>query len=234
MPGEPENPTRTSEAFAEEEEEQRFGQSPKGCKVEFSTTNDGRSVDGMRPRKYKTPAALSRACEAYFLSITREVKLTEWVDTGERTARGKAVCRERDVLGADGQPVYKTVYTSPPTVTGLCLALGISRDTWENYFDEDVYPGYADIVRRAKLRMEAYLEEALLSREKSVQGIIFNLQNNYGWREKREVELGEATRRAVRTEAMTMEEKLALIREAAADAGGIEGAGEGDEEPPGS
>ena len=33
---------------------------------------------------------------------------------------------------------------------------------------------------------------------------------------------------------MTMEEKLALIREAAADAGGIEAAGEGDEEPLGS
>ena len=210
------------------------GRCDDDAKRSFRRRSTEGAWDGMRPRKYKTPAALSRACEAYFLSITREVKLTEWVDTGERTARGKAVYRERDVLGADGQPVYKTVYTSPPTVTGLCLALGISRDTWENYFDEDMYPGYADIVRRAKLRMEAYLEEELLTREKNVQGLIFNLQNNYGWREKREVELGEATRRAVRTEAMTMEEKLALIREAAADAGGIEAAGEGDEEPLGS
>lgn len=179
-----------------------------------------------RPRKYKTPAALSRAVEAYFLSITREAKLTEWVDTGERTPRGKPVLAERDVLGADGQPVYRTVYTSPPTVTGLCLALGISRDTWENYAGDAAYSGYADVCRAAKLRLEAYLEEELLSREKGVQGIIFNLQNNYGWREKREVELGEATRRAVRTEAMTMEEKLALIRRASAAAEGLAGTGE--------
>lgn len=170
-----------------------------------------------RHKAYRTPSALSRAVEAYFLSITREVKLTEWVDTGERTAKGKAVYAERDVLGADGQPIYKTVYTSPPTVTGLCLALGISRGTWENYADSETYPGYADVVTAARLRLEAYLEEELLSREKGVQGIIFNLQNNYGWREKREVELGEATRRAVRTEAMTMEEKVALIRRAADD-----------------
>ena len=182
-----------------------------------------------RYKAYRTPAALSRAVTAYFTAITRKVRLTEWADTGERTAKGKPVYTEREVLDADGQPVYRTVYTSPPTVTGLCLALGISRDTWENYARDEAYPGYADVVRDARLRFEAYLEEELLSREKGVQGIIFNLQNNYGWREKRELELGEATRQAVRTQELTMEEKLALIRRAATD---IEDAGEGHEAAP--
>ena len=66
--------------------------------------------------------------------------------------------------------------------------------------------------------MEAYLEEQLLTREKNVQGLIFNLQNNYGWREKREVELGGETRRTVADSAqartLSIAEKMAVLREA--------------------
>lgn len=60
-------------------------------------------------------------------------------------------------------------------------------------------------------RIEAWLEEQLLTREKGVQGIIFNLQNNYGWRQKQEVELGDKTRKSIQTEGMSLQDKLAAI-----------------------
>ena len=55
------------------------------------------------------------------------------------------------------------------------------------------------------------LEQELLTREKGVQGIIFNLQNNYGWKQKQEVELGKDTRESMK-HAVTYHEKLALLR----------------------
>ena len=59
--------------------------------------------------------------------------------------------------------------------------------------------------------MEAYLEQELLTREKSVQGLIFNLQNNFGWKQKQEVELGRDTRESMK-HAATYHEKLAMLR----------------------
>ena len=176
-----------------------------------------------RPKIYKSAAEFGKAVKAYFDAITLVRAAKEWVDTGKRAINGRIIYEERVICGEDGNPIYRTVYLRPPTVTGLCLALGISRDTWENYFDAAKYPDYVEIAKAAKLRMEAYLEEQLITREKSLQGIIFNLQNNYGWRERKELEFGAETRKAVKTEAMTMEEKMELIRQAAKE---MEDAGE--------
>lgn len=85
-------------------------------------------------------------------------------------------------------------YVVPPSIAGLCLQLGIDRSTWQNYADPALHPELADVAAEARARIEAYLEQELLTREKGLQGIIFNLQNNYGWRQKQEVELGEKTR----------------------------------------
>lgn len=52
-----------------------------------------------------------------------------------------------------------------------------------------------------------------MTREKGLQGIIFNLQNNYGWRQKQEVELGEKTRSSMGAGEMRIADKLALLAE---------------------
>lgn len=149
-----------------------------------------------RPKKY-TRKGLEKAVEGYFASISRD-------------AGGEAWAAE---------------YKRPPTVGGLCLYLGIDRSTWQNYADRRLHPELQEITAYAKMRMETYLEEQLLTREKNVQGLIFNLQNNYGWREKREVELGGETREAVssgvQAQNMSIAEKMALLteqREALAEA----------------
>ena len=44
---------------------------------------------------------------------------------------------------------------------------------------------FFDIIKKAKLRVEEYLEKRLI-KDSSCTGIIFNLKNNYGWKDKQE------------------------------------------------
>ena len=156
-----------------------------------------------RPKKY-TKKGLEKAVEGYFASISRTVDARD--EDGE------------PMLNDAGEAIRVTQYVRPPSVGGLCLYLGIDRSTWQNYADRELHPEFQEITAYARMCMEAYLEEQLLTREKNVQGLIFNLQNNYGWREKREVELGGETRRTVagRTQAgpMSIADKMAVLREA--------------------
>ena len=156
-----------------------------------------------RPKKY-TKKGLEKAVEGYFASISRKVQVLD--------EDGEAVCNDA------GESIWVMEYVRPPTVSGLCLYLGIDRSTWQNYADRALHPELQEITAYAKLRLETYLEEQLLTREKNVQGLIFNLQNNYGWREKREVELGGETRQTMADSAQartrSISEKMAVLREA--------------------
>lgn len=155
-----------------------------------------------RPKKY-TKKSLQEAVDGYFSSISRTVTA--------RDEQGELMYNDA------GFEIKITQYIRPPSVGGLCLHLGIDRSTWQNYADTSLHPDLAGVVAQARMRMEAYLEEQLLTREKNVQGLIFNLQNNYGWREKREVELGGETRQTVaagaQAQSMSIAEKVALLEE---------------------
>lgn len=71
----------------------------------------------------------------------------------------------------------------PYTITGLALALDIDRDTLLNYEKKEEYFG---TIKRAKQKVEEQLEISLYGN--SVTGIIFNLKNNFGWKDKQEIE----------------------------------------------
>lgn len=168
-----------------------------------------------RPRKYGSAKALREAVNGYFNSIS----YTQVMMRGDEP-----------VLNDSGEPIKFLVYVRPPTVSGLCIYLGIDRSTWNNYCDGELHPEFSDITSGARLIMEAYLEEQLVVREKSTQGIQFNLENNFGWKKKREVDLGTETRASMtKMSAMTMDEKLAAIRAVALDFDMI--GGEGDDTP---
>lgn len=134
-----------------------------------------------KPKKY-TARTLARAVDAYFDSITREVEVTEQVDTGRRDRQGHRVFESRPVTNKLGQTVRVTEYLVPPSVRELCCSLGITRATWSNYADPDKHPELAGTVREACERMKAWNERELVTRPgKDVRGIIFNLQANYGY-----------------------------------------------------
>ena len=60
--------------------------------------------------------------------------------------------------------------------------------------------------------LEKELGQQLLIR-KDVKGIIFSLQNNYGYTERREVDFGPQASRALTASAVPMAEREALLRE---------------------
>ena len=180
-----------------------------------------------RPKKYKTNKALSREIDKYFDSISKTEELSEVYVTG-KDKKGKDILARRAVLNDNGEPIKNTRWLSPPTITGMCLFLGISRQTFDTYCKE---AEFLDTTTRARTRIENYLEQQLY-RDKGVNGIIFNLSNNFGWKDKKEIDLGKETRQGLAVQNMTMDEKMALIAEATRDfaaADNKEGCGNGDE-----
>lgn len=155
-----------------------------------------------RPRGY-TEKTLERAVNRYFRSITRKVTLTEQVPTGELDGKGHPICKAEPILNQLGKPTEVTEYIVPPTVADLCAALGVHRSTWNNYCDATQYPEFAEITETARERMKAWNEREMLTRPgKDVKGVIFNLQQNYGYGgEKHEMALGGGALEALLREA---------------------------------
>lgn len=139
-----------------------------------------------RPKKYSA-RTLTKAVDAYFDSITREVDVTELVDTGRRDGHGHPIFKPRPVTNKLGKQVRVTEYVVPPAVKDLCDSLGVNRSTWADYANPDKYPELAEIVQEAKERIKAWNERELVTRSgRDVKGIIFNLQANYGYGAKQE------------------------------------------------
>jgi hypothetical protein len=70
----------------------------------------------------------------------------------------------------------------PFSITGLAYSLGfVSR---QSFYDYENYPVFSDTVKKARLRIEMFYEEQLLS--KNTTGAIFALKN-FGWSDKQEI-----------------------------------------------
>lgn len=68
-----------------------------------------------------------------------------------------------------------------PTVTGLALALDLTRKGLIDYENKD-NPEFCNTVKKAKLRVEAHIEQRLF--HNNATGCIFNLKNNFDWVDK--------------------------------------------------
>lgn len=132
-----------------------------------------------RQKKY-TAATLGKACERYFATITRRVKVTEMVDSGKRDEKGHVVLIPVPVKNTLGEEVEVTEYIIPPSMHELCAALHIDRATWSRYMGES--EEFAAVGERVRERMKAWNEHEMLTRPgKDLKGILFNLTNNYGY-----------------------------------------------------
>ncbi len=120
---------------------------------------------GGRPRAFESPEEFTEAVSKYFGSIT----------TTKPHEQGR--------VDNNGDPIYITEFFEPPSITGLCLYLKISRETWSDYAKK---PGFSDTATHARMLIESYLQNELLTSKYS-QGIIFTLKNNFGWAEKVDV-----------------------------------------------
>jgi len=161
----------------------------------------------MPKERSHTGESLMKGVVRFFKSISRTVPARAR-DTGE------------ELVNDLGTPIMLTDYIIPPTEGRLCRELGINISTWWRYKDASQYPEMQPAVQYASDRIAEYLQQELLTREgKDVRGVIFNLQNNYGWSEKKEIEVGAETRKTVQDiRSMTIEDKLRAIREAQMEA----------------
>lgn len=72
----------------------------------------------------------------------------------------------------------------PYTMSGLAYYLGIDRRTLLNYSKvEDYFP----LIKKARDRVQMQLEENALSNKANPTFTIFNLKNNFDWKDKVEV-----------------------------------------------
>lgn len=112
-----------------------------------------------RPPKWKSVEELKNQIEAYFISIE--------------------------------DPDKPGCYLRPPTITGLAMALDTTRQTLLEYEGEvegrdDKNPQFADTIKAAKVKCEQWVEENAMLGKANATFSIFNLKNNYGWRDKTE------------------------------------------------
>ena len=142
----------------------------------------------MGARKKYTKKKLQEAVEKYFRSISREVTLKEKKPTGKKDKMGHEIYEEVEIINGLGEPMVVTEYLVPPTVGGLSDFLGIHRDTWNDYCNHEKHPEFSDTTTYAQGRIHAYLELEMLTRQgKDLKGVLFNLENNFGYKERMEL-----------------------------------------------
>lgn len=71
----------------------------------------------------------------------------------------------------------------PYTMSGLALALEMDRRSLLNYSKDDKF---FPTIKKARNKVETYAEERLFY--PNATGVIFNLKNNFGWKDKQEFE----------------------------------------------
>ena len=156
-----------------------------------------------RFRKYKTAADFEAAVNAYFRGITyiRDVRCPDVWANG-------AWVKGDPIIGLDGEPLRTTEYIYPPSMVDLENYLEISRETMSNYRKR---AGYKDIIEYAEKRIKAYKLRLLDDPgNKNSRGLIFDLENNHGMKERREDTVHQTT--ADISDALTPEEKLEALR----------------------
>lgn len=149
-----------------------------------------------RPKKFESVEELDKLIKAYFDScfepVYRQVVLPQYRGKPMRELTQEAFTYEA-VLNPDGTQKVKQI--EPLTITGLALALGTTRETLLRFesgdYDSDESAlkmrNFSDTIKAAKQKIENYVERQLF-RDKNVTGVIFNLKNNYAWKDEQHID----------------------------------------------
>ena len=107
---------------------------------------------------------------------------------GGRPPKWKTVKELQDLIDAYFLSITneKGEYIKPPTITGLAIALGTTRNTLVDYEEKDEF---LRTIKEAKSRCEQWVEQNALMGKANPTFSIFNLKNNYGWKDKQETDI---------------------------------------------
>lgn len=126
-----------------------------------------------RPLKFQTKEELQEKIDAYYKSCW-----TQKIDMF-----GNPIFEKDKNGNKTDKPVL--IQFKPYTITGLAVFLDTSRETLINYQEREEF---FDAIKRAKEKCHAFAEESLFV-GKNPSGAIFNLKNNYGWKDKNETDI---------------------------------------------
>ena len=135
-----------------------------------------------QPRKYKTVEEMKSRIQYYFDSITRDTLKVIKKNIG---TEDEPEYIEEPYLNNAGEQVIYTEFIKQPSVIGMCLFLGIHRDTLCEYEKRE---DYTDTIREAKQIIVSQKLE-MLPLMKNPRGLMFDLSANYGMHEKVKQEL---------------------------------------------
>lgn len=124
-----------------------------------------------RPVKYETPEEMQKLIDLYFLACKCHQQGND-----EKLLMG---------LSSEELLIIDAIDDVYPTVTGLALSLGMTRKGLIDYENKDD-PEFGNAIKSAKARVESAIEQRLF--HKNAAGSIFNLKNNFGWKDKQEHE----------------------------------------------
>ena len=117
---------------------------------------------GGRPVKYNTVEDLQKIVDEYFA----------WCDN-------RAIKKVDD----DGKE-YMVSSPAPYTMSGLARRLGLSRQGLIEYSQKDEF---SDAIKEAREKVHEDVETRLM--EKAATGPIFNLKNNFGWKDEQHTDI---------------------------------------------
>jgi len=156
-------------------------------KAATKVTHDYRPINvGGRPPKFKTKQQMVDAINNYFASCWEPEYQRVLTTEGAKKKKEQLTEADYEVLqktDIHGQPVYKQV--RPYTITGLAIALDTTRDLLIDYGKK---AEFSDTVRRAKQYIQNYTEEGFVTGKINPMAGQFLLKNNYGWKDKSEIE----------------------------------------------
>jgi hypothetical protein len=148
-----------------------------------------------RPRMYKSPEEIQAKIDEYFEYCDNR-QVIKQVEDKDGTIKDQAIN-----------------IPEPYTIAGLAYYLGFTdRRSVTEY--GNLYPEFSDTIKRAKLRIERQRSERLVQGFGSVPGMIFDLKNNFGWKDehKHEVKtISTITKQDI--ENMSKDERAELKRE---------------------
>ncbi len=111
-----------------------------------------------RPLKYQKEEDLRNAIDEYF----------DWCDN-----------RIQHVYSPKSESVIEVINPAPYTMMGLARRIGLSRQALSEYSHSDKF---GDTIKEARDRVQEDVETRLM--EKQPTGAIFNLKNNFGYKDQ--------------------------------------------------
>lgn len=146
---------------------------------------------GGRPLKFKNAKELQEKIDAYFAQCDRhpeEIVVYKWNQAEEEYKDADGRVKTRFVDDRTCPPVEERMWIiaeqKPYKITDLAVFLGTNRQTLINYEERDEF---LDTIKDAKAKIEAFWEDQLLGPHAT--GPIFNLKNNFEWKDKSETDL---------------------------------------------